>query len=74
MASSGGADGLTFVSGAVEGTAALSARVLVHGFHGEMGLCSICQDGFDLGGYGVLACSHIFHLDCRRSYEAYERG
>ena len=67
-------DALTFVSGVVERAAALSALVFVGGFHDKMGLCPICQDGFDLGGYGVLACSHIMHLDCRVSYEAYEQG
>ena len=29
---------------------------------------------FDLGGYGVLACGHIMHLDCWITYEAYEQG
>ena len=51
----GGACVLAYVSGAVERAAALSACVFVRGFHGEMGLCPICHDGFDLGGYGVLA-------------------
>ena len=27
---------------------------------------------FELGRYGVLACGHIMHLDCRVLYEAYE--
>ena len=54
--------------------AASSEHVFVHGFSDEMGLCPICQEGFDLGGYGVLACSHIIHLDCWNSYEAHEQG
>ena len=29
---------------------------------------------FELGRYGVFACGHMMHLDCRVSYEAYERG
>ena len=29
---------------------------------------------FELGGYGVLACVHIMHLDCWVLYEDYERG
>ena len=65
---------MTFVSGAVGRAAALSARVCMREFHNKMGLCPIYQEGFDLGGYGVLACSHIMHLDCRNSYEAHERG
>ena len=39
-----------------------------------MGLCPICQEGYKLGGYGVLCCGHIIHLHCRLEYEAYERG
>ena len=72
----GGAGVLAYVSGAVEKAAASSTHVFVCGFHGKMGLCPICQDGFnlDLGGYGVLACRHFMHLDCQNSYEAYERG
>ena len=58
----------------MEQATASSAHVFVRGFHNKMGLCPICQEGFDLGGYGVLACGHIIHLDCWISYEAYERG
>ena len=65
---------LTFVGRAVERAAALSARVFVRGFQGEMRLCPIFQEGYESGGYGVLACSHITHLDCQMSYEAYEQG
>jgi hypothetical protein len=65
---------LTFVDRAVERAAASTARVFVCGVQGEMGLCPICQEGYELGGYGVLACSHIMHLDCRMSYEAHEQG
>ena len=39
-----------------------------------LGLCSICQEGYDLGGYGVLCCGHIMHLQCWFEYEAHERG
>jgi hypothetical protein len=39
-----------------------------------MGLCPICQDGFELGGYGVLRWGHVMHLHCRLEYEAYEHG
>ena len=48
--------------------------MFVRGFHGKMGLCPICQEGFDLGGYDVIACSLIMHLDYWNSYEAHERG
>ena len=30
--------------------------------HNGMGLCPICQEGYELGGYGVLLCGHIRHL------------
>ena len=39
-----------------------------------MGLCPICQEGFELGGYGVLPCTHVMHRQCRLEYEAFERG
>ena len=67
---------LAYVSGLVERAAASSARVFVSGFRDlkEMGLCPIFQQGIGFHGYGVLACSHIMHLDCLISYEAYERG
>ena len=67
---------LTYVSRLVERAAMSAAHALVHGFRDldKMGLCLICQDGFELGRYGVLACGHIMHLDCRMSNEAYERG
>jgi hypothetical protein len=29
-----------------------------------LGLCPICQDGYELGGYGVLCCGHVMHLHC----------
>ena len=65
---------LTFVDRAVERAAASTARVFVCGVQGEMGLCPICQEGYELGGYGVFACSHIMHLDCRMSYDAPMNG
>ena len=53
-----------------------SVQMFVHGFRDfdKMGLCQICQDVFELGRDGVLACGHIMHLDCQVSYEAYEHG
>ena len=39
-----------------------------------MGLCPICQECYELGGYGVLCCGHIMHLHFRLEYEAYEPG
>ena len=35
-----------------------------------MGLCPICQEGYKLGGYGVLRCVHIMQLHCWLEYEA----
>ena len=72
----GGAQALTHVSVSVERAAAASVRVFVCGFRNleEMGLCPICQEGFGFHGYGFLGCSHIMHLDCWVSYEAYEWG
>ena len=58
----------------MERAAASSVCVFVCGFHNEIGLCPIFQEGFDLGGYGVITCGHIMHIDCRISYEAHERG
>ena len=67
---------LTYVSRSVERAATSMHKFFVRGFQDfdEMRLCPICQDGFELGRYGVLACRHIMHLDCRVLYEAYERG
>ena len=69
-------DALTYISHLVERAAISSAQTFVRGFwdFDKMGLCPICQDGFELGRYGVLVCGHIMHLDCWVSYEAYERG
>ena len=69
-------DALTYVSHSVERAATSSAHAFVRGFRdlNQMGLCLIRQDGFELGRYGVLACSHIMHLDRRVSYGAYEPG
>ncbi len=38
---------LTFVDRAVERAAALTACVFVCGVQGEMGLCPICQEGYE---------------------------
>ena len=69
-------DALTYVSHSVERVATSSAQTFVRGFRDfdEMGLCPICQDGFEFGRYGVLACGHIMHIDFWVLYEAYERG
>ena len=69
-------DALTYVSHLVERAATSSAHTFVRGFRDldKMEVCLVCQDGFELGRYGVLACGHIMHLDCRVSYGAYERG
>ena len=71
----GRVDALTSVSDKVDQAGALSLRAFVRGFRDldEMGVCLICQDGYKLGGYGVLPCGHIMHLDCWVSYEASER-
>ena len=59
----------------MEQARSLAALAFVHGFRNpnEMGLCQIFQDGYELGGYGVLSCSHIMNMDCRFTYEASER-
>ncbi len=69
-------DALTYASHLVDWAATSSAQKFVCGFQefDKMGLCLICQYGFELERYGVLACRHIMHLDCRVLYEAYERG
>jgi hypothetical protein len=69
-------DALATVSERVTLVGALSARAFVRGYRDpdEMGLCPICQNGYKLGGYGVLQCGHIMHLHCRLEYEGYERG
>ncbi len=38
------------------------------------GVPPICQEGYELGGYGVLVCGHIMHRNCWLECEAYERG
>ena len=69
-------DALTYVSHSVERAATSSAQTFVRGFWDldKMEVCPDFQDGFELGGYGVLACGHIMHLDCRVLYGAYECG
>ena len=70
------ADALATVSERVMMVGGLSARAFVRWCPDPngMGLCPICQDGYELGGYGVLQCGHVMHLYCRLEYEAYERG
>jgi len=60
-------DALTYVSHLVERAAMSTAQKFVRGFQDfdKMVLCPICQDGFESGRYGVLACGHIMHQDCR---------
>ena len=67
---------LTIVRDRVRGAGEISARAFVRWRPDPdgLGLCPICQDGYELGGYGVLRCGHIMHLHCRLEYEAYERG
>ena len=69
-------DALATVSERVRIAGELSARAFVRWVPDpyRMGLCPICQDGYELGGYGVLHCGHIMLLQCRLEYEAYERG
>ena len=68
-------DSLTYVSHLVERAAMSFAQTFLNGFQDfdELGLCPICQDGFELGRYGVLACGHIMHLDFWVLNKAYER-
>ena len=63
----GRVDALATVSERVTLVETLLARAFVRGYRDpdEMGLCPICQDGYKLGGYGVLQCGHIMHLHCR---------
>ena len=69
-------DGLTIVRARVWTAYESSSRAFVR-WHPDLdglGCCPICQDGYELGGYGVLSCGHILHRQCRLEYEAYERG
>ena len=72
----GGVDALAIVREAVTMAGASSTRAFVRWRPNleTMGLCPICQEGFELGGYGVLRCGHIMHRHFRVEYEAYERG
>ena len=51
---------LTYVSCSVERAAMSAARAFVRGFRNldKMGLCPICQDGFELGSM-VFLCAVI---------------
>jgi hypothetical protein len=72
----GRVDALTIVRERVRMAGESSARAFVSWRPDPdgMGCCPICQEGFELGGYGVLLCGHIMHRHCRLEYEAYERG
>jgi hypothetical protein len=72
----GPVDALTIVRERVRRAGEISGRAFVRWRPDPevLGLCPICQDGYELGGYGVLLCGHIMHLHCRLEYEAYERG
>jgi hypothetical protein len=51
-----------------------ASRAFVASDPGGMGVCPICQEGFELGGYGVLRCGHVMHRQCRDEYEAFGYG
>jgi hypothetical protein len=70
----GMADALTVVRERVLYAGASSSRAFITFDPDGMGVCPICQEGFELGGYGVLPCSHVMHHQCRLEYEAFERG
>jgi hypothetical protein len=67
-------DALTGVGERVLYAAASTSRAFIAFDPDGMGICPICQEGFDLGGYGVLLCGHVMHRQCRLEYEAFERG
>ena len=69
-------DALGIVREMVRMAAESSARAFVRlcPYLDGMGVCPICQEGYKLGGYGVLLCGHIMHRQCRLEYEAYERS
>ena len=68
------ADALTVVGERVMYAGESSSRSFITFDPDGMGICPICQEGFELGGYGVLHCSHVMHRQCRLEYEAFERG
>ena len=71
----GRVDALAIVRERVRMAGEISARAFVRWRPDPngMGLCPICQEGYNLGGYGVVLCGHIMHLHFRLEYEAYER-
>ena len=72
----GPVDALTIVRDRVREAGEISGRafVRVRADPDALGVCPICQDGYELGGYGGFLCGHTMHLHCRLEYEAYERG
>ena len=66
-------DALTDVGERVLYAGSSSSRAFITFDHKGMGICPICQEGFELGGYGVLLCGHVMHRQCRLEYEAFER-
>jgi hypothetical protein len=69
----GVADLLTVVRERVLYAGASTSRAFITFDPDGMGICPICQEGFELGGYGVLRCGHVMHRQCRLEYEAFER-
>ena len=67
-------DALTVVRERVSYAVAASSRAFITFDPDGMGVCPVCQEGFELGGYGVLLCGHVMHRQCRLEYEAFERG
>jgi hypothetical protein len=65
-------DELAVVGGRVRYAAVQVGRAFITFDPDGMGLCPICQEGFELGGYGVLHCGHVMHRQCRHEYEAFE--
>ena len=58
-------DALTVVRERVLYAGASSSRGLITFDPNGMVICPICQEGFDLGGDGVLLCGHVMHRQCR---------
>jgi hypothetical protein len=66
-------DALTVVRERVLYAGASTSRAFITFDPDGMGICPISQEGFELGGYGVLRCGHVMHRQCRLEYEAFER-
>jgi uncharacterized Zn-finger protein len=70
----GVADALTGVGERVKSARRSASRAFIAFDPEGMGVCPICQEGYELGGYGVLQCGHAMHRLCRDDYEAFEHG